>query len=164
MKYSSLRTAPAWIFSTEHGELYLFYAGTDCSSLSLPRATDPFRKPAPVCILCVLLLCCGTSICCIVESSVNCRWISSPMWYSMDCMGACFSKLLSRYCRLISAPAPGALPHLPSSLTLVSAELILSRLSHSSLTGLVFQARSDVEVLSIHQKLPRLSEGPFIPF
>lgn len=111
-----LRTAPAWIFSTECSVLYLFYAGTDCSSVSLPRATDPSRKPAPVCILCVLQLPHGTSICCIMESSMSCRWISSPVWSSMDCMGARFSMLLSRSCRLISAPASGVLPQ-PSFFT-----------------------------------------------
>jgi len=45
---------------------------------------------------------------------------------------ACLTMVFSTGCMGISAPAPGAPPHPPSALTLVSAELILTQ-SHSSL-------------------------------
>jgi len=55
------------------------------------------------------------STCSGVESSTGCRWISFPLWTSMGC-------------RDISALVPRAPPPAPSSLTLVSAELLFSHI------------------------------------
>ena len=59
--------------------------------------------------------------------SMGCRWGSAPLWTSMGCKGtACLIMVFCMGCRGISAPAPGAPPPPPSSLTWVSAELFLS--------------------------------------
>jgi len=63
------------------------------------------------------------STCSSVRSSMGCKWISAPLWTSIDCRRtACLTMVFSTGCRGISAPAPGAPPPPPSALTLVSAE------------------------------------------
>jgi len=53
----------------------------------------------------------------------GCRWISAPPGTSMDLRGtACLTMVFSTGCRGTSALAPGAPPHPPSCLTVVSAE------------------------------------------
>ena len=74
-------------------------SGADCSSMGPPWGHKSCQQT-----------------CSSVGSSTGCRWISAPPWISMGCRGN------------LSAPAPGAPPLLPSSLTLVSAELFLSHL------------------------------------
>jgi len=73
-----------------------------------------------------LLLC--TSTCSDMGSSMGCRWISGSLWTLMGCRGTtCLTVVFSRVCRRISAQVPGEPPTPPSLLTLVSAELFLSR-------------------------------------
>ena len=64
-----------------------------------------------------------------VGSSVGYRWISVPPWTSMGCRGTNYLIMVfSTGCRGIPAPASGALPLPPSSLTLIFAELFLSHI------------------------------------
>ncbi|XP_049649808.1 uncharacterized protein LOC126035336 [Accipiter gentilis] len=81
-----------------------------CSSAGFPRGHSLLREPT----------CSG------VGSSTGYRWISAPPWTSLDCRGtACLTRVFTTGCRGIFAPAPGASPPPPSSLTLVSAGLFL---------------------------------------
>ena len=60
----------------------------------------------------------GTSTCSNVGSSMGCRWMSAPPWTSMGCRGTtCLTMAFTTGCKGISAPAPGAPPPSPSSLT-----------------------------------------------
>ena len=144
MGYSSSRTAPAWVPSMGCSP-----SGADCSSVGPPRGHKPCQQTCfgvgsslhgttgPQ----VLPGACSStgfprghsllwaSTCSGVGSSTGCRWISAPPWTSMGCRGtACLTMVFPMGCRGISAPAPGAPPPPPSSLTLVSAELFLSHL------------------------------------
>ncbi|KAM9647659.1 uncharacterized protein ACIBXB_011011 [Morphnus guianensis] len=115
------QTAPAWVphgvTSPARKPAPLAPLSTDpqvlpgaCSSAGFPRGHSLLREPT----------CSG------VGSSTGCRWISAPLWTSMDCRGtACLTMVFTTGCRGISAPAPGASPPPPSSLTLVSAGLFL---------------------------------------
>jgi len=65
-----------------------------------------------------------------VASSTGCRWVSAPLLTSMGCRGtACLTMVCSTGFRGTSAPEPGAPPHPPSSLTLVSPEFSLLSLA-----------------------------------
>jgi len=67
------------------------------------------------------------------------RWISAPLWALMGCRGTgCLIMFCSTGCRAISAPAPGAHPPPPSSMTLVSAGSSLTYSYFSFLLRLVF--------------------------
>ena len=124
MGCSSSQTAPAWV---PYG------------------VTSPARKPAPAWAPLstgpqVLPGACssvgfpmeswpslGVSTCSGVGSSRGYRWASFPPWTSLGCRGtACLTMVFTTGCRGISAPAPGASPPPPSSLTLGSAGLFLS--------------------------------------
>jgi len=83
------------------------------------------------------------STCSSVGSSKDCRWISVPLWTSMDCRGITYlTMVFFTGCRGICAPVPGAPPPSPASRTLLSAELFLSHilipLSGCSCRGLGF--------------------------
>jgi len=57
--------------------------------------------------------------------STGYRWISAPLWTSMGCRGTtCLTMVFSMSCKgRLCAPASGAPPRRPASLTLVSVEL-----------------------------------------
>jgi len=99
------------------------------------------------------------STCSSVGSSMGCRWRSAPSWTSMGCRGtACLTIVVFTGCRGISAVAPGAPPPSPS-LTLVSAELLLSY-SHSSLQLKLLLCSSFSPFLNVITKvLPPLLMG-----
>jgi len=100
-----------------------------CSSTGLSTGSQP---PSGI-----HLLRCGVP-------STGCRWISAPPWTSMDCrMTTCLTMVFIMSCkgRLSTPTFQASPPPLPSSLTLVSAELFLSQ----SLTPLSLPSRFTAE-------------------
>lgn len=92
-------TAPAWVTSIGCSP-----SGTDCLSVGPPRGHKSCQQtcssvgfPWGHSLL-------WASTCPSVESSMGCRWVSAPLWTSMDCMGtASFTMVCTTGCRGTSA-------------------------------------------------------------
>jgi len=122
----SSKTAPAWTLSMRYSP-----SGMDCSSMGPTRTAAPASKPAPAWALHGLQLLSGHIhlLWRVVLRRVQCGYLlwCGPLWAA----GAQPASLqvFSMGCSGIPAPAPGAPPSPPPSLTLVSAGLFISRFS-----------------------------------
>jgi len=141
MGCSSSQTAPAWVLPVGCSP-----SGTGCSSVGPSRGHKPsqqvcsgmgsslHRSIVPGRSLLQRGLPTGSQLpsdiplLCRGVPSTGCRWISAPLWASMDCRGTtCLTMVFITSCKgRLSAPVSQEPPPPPSSLTLVSAELFFS--------------------------------------
>ena len=125
VQFLQAQAAPAWVphgVTSPASKLAPAWAPLPTGPRILPETCSSMDSPQGHSLL-------WTSTCSGVGPHPGCRWRSAPPWTSMGCRGtACLTVIFITGCRGVSAVAAGAPPPPPSSLTLVSAELFLTRI------------------------------------